>query len=115
MGPMYAAATTFCVVSYTAQRFREKDDEKNYAIAGFTTGALTGLIIKRRLLGFWMGVAFAVIGAAKKHSKLNDYEFYPTYSRVRPQVHGDFRTPYRNWTVYDERPKGWVAAEERKQ
>lgn len=113
MGPMYAAATTFCVASYITQSLRGKDDEMNYVIGGFTTGTLTGFIIKRKLLGFWTGVALALIGAAKKHSKLNDYEFYPTYSKVRPQVHGDFRTPYKNWTLYDQRPKGWVAAEAR--
>lgn len=115
MGPLYAAASTFCIVSYVTQHLRNKDDEINYAIAGFSSGVLTGVLAKNKLAGFWLGIACSIIGAAKKHSKLNGYEFYPTHSKVRPQIHGDFRTPYRNWTLYDARPKGWVAAEERQE
>lgn len=115
MGPMYAAATTFCLVTHVATNVREKDDMVNYAIAGFSTGILTGLLVNQKLHGFWLGVVCAGIGAAKKHSKLNDYEFYPTYPKVRKPVHGDFRTPYKNWTLYETRPKGWIAAEEIKE
>lgn len=117
MVPMYAATTAFCTVSYAAQHMRNKDDSLNYAIGGFASGLVVGPIVKNKLLGFWLGVSFAIIGAIKKQAKVDDYEFFPTSFTMttRPQVHGDFRTPYRNWTLYDARPKGWVAAEERKE
>ncbi|KAL4107742.1 hypothetical protein QTP88_018034 [Uroleucon formosanum] len=113
MGPMFAATSTFCLVTHVATNIRGKDDMVNYAIGGFSTGILTGLIVNQKLFGFWLAVSLACIGAAKKHSKLNNYEFYPTYPKVRKPVHGDFRTPYKNWTLYESRPKGWIAAEER--
>lgn len=114
MGPMYAATSTFCIVTHLATHVRGKDDELNYAIGGFCAGSLVGQLVKQNLLGMWLGVACAIIGATKKNSKLNNYEFYPSFPKFRKSVHGDFKTPYNNWTWYDERPKGWVAAEERK-
>lgn len=114
MSPMYIAASSFCAVTYVSTKLREKDDEMNYAIGGFTTGVLTGAILKKNMFGMWMGVSFAIIGAVKKYAKLNDIEFFPV-SLNRKSIHGDFYTPYRNWTIYDQRPKGWIAAEERKE
>lgn len=115
MVPMYAATSTFCIVNHIATHVRGKDDEYNYAISGFCAGALYGTLYKQKLIGMWIGVTCSIIGAAKKNSKLENYEFHPGFPEVRQSVHGDFRTPYRNWTLYDERPKGWIAAEERKQ
>ncbi|KAF0772238.1 NADH dehydrogenase [Aphis craccivora] len=115
MGPMLAATTTFCIVTHVSTNLRGKDDMLNYAIGGFSTGILTGILVKQKFLGFWMAVSMACIGAAKKHSKLNNYEFYPTFPNVRKPIYGDFRTPYNDWTLFEPRQKGWVAAEERKQ
>lgn len=114
MGPMYAAATTFCAVTYVSTKLREKDDELNYAIGGFSSGILTGMLMKKNVFGCWLGISFAIMGAVKKHSKINNYEFFPI-EKIRKPVHGDFNTPYRNWTLYEQRPKGWIAVEERKE
>lgn len=114
MGPMYAVAGTFCATTYLSTKLREKDDELNYAIGGMTSGFLLGSLMKQNFLGFWLGISFAIAGSVKKHSKINDYEFFPI-SKIRKPVHGDFNTPYRNWTLYEQRPKGWIAAEERKE
>lgn len=115
MGPMYAATSSFCISTYIATQIRGKDDMTNYAIGGFTAGVLTGILIKQKLLGMWLGIGCALIGMTKKHSKMNNYEFLPTFPLFRKSVYGDFRTPYKNWTLYDLRPKGWIAAEERKE
>lgn len=114
MGPMYVATSAFCIATYVSTNVRGKDDKLNYVIGGFTAGSLTGIIIKRNLLAFWLGIACATIGFVKKDSKLENYEFYPI-KYMGKSLHGDFRTPYRNWTLYDARPKGWIAAEERKE
>lgn len=114
MGPMYAATSTFCIVTHIATHVRGKDDEYNYAIGGFCAGSLVGLLIKQKLFGMWLGIGCAIIGGTKKNSKIDNYEFFPTLPVVRKSIYGDFRTPYNNWTLYDERPKGWVAAEERR-
>lgn len=115
MFPMYAATSTFCIVTHLATHVRGKDDELNYAISGFASGALTGVLLKRNLAGFWLGIACAMIGAVKKFSKTEGFEFLPTFPENRQSVHGDFRTPYRHWTLYESRPKGWLAAEERQE
>jgi len=115
MGPMFAVTSTFCLVTYVSTKIRGKDDELNYAIGGFVAGSIMGPVLKQGLLGMWIGVGCAIIGAVKKHSKINGYEFFPTYPEVRQSVHGDFKTPYRHWTVFDARPKGWIAAEERQE
>lgn len=114
MGPMYAATTAFCIVTYVSTNVRGKDDRFNYAIGGFTAGTLTGILIKKGLIGVWLGIACAIIGAVKKDSKLDNYEFFPT-KYAGKSLYGDFRTPYKNWTLYDQRPKGWIAAEERQE
>lgn len=113
MGPMYIATSTFCLVTYVSTRLRGKDDEMNYALAGFTAGVLMGPFLKQNLLGAWLGITCAIIGAVKKNSKLNGWEFYPEPKLIRKSVYGDFRTPYRNWTLYDERPKEWKGLEQR--
>lgn len=115
MGPMYAATSTFCIMTHIATNVRGKDDEYNYAIGGFCAGALYGVLYKQKFFGMWLGIACSIIGAVKKNSKLENYVFHPSFPEVRQSVYGDFRTPYKNWTLYDERPKGWIAAEERKQ
>lgn len=115
MGPLYATASTFCITTYVTTKIRGKDDETNYAIGGFASGVLMGVLLKQNLLGMWLGVGCAIAGAVKKHSKLNNYEFFPINDRTNKPIYGDFRTPYVNWTLYDARPKGWVAAEERKE
>lgn len=113
MGPLYAVTTTFCLVTYISTRVRGKDDETNYALGGFAAGALMGPFLKQNLIGAWLAIGCAVVGAVKKNSKLNGWEFYPQPTTIRKSIHGDFRTPYRNWTVYDPRPKGWTALEQR--
>lgn len=113
MGPMYVATTAFCLVTYISTNVRGKDDETNYALAGFTAGILMGPFLKQNLLGAWLGIGCAIIGAVKKNSKLNGWEFYPEPKTIRKSIHGDFRTPYRNWTLYDARPKGWKALDQR--
>lgn len=113
MGPLFAVTSTFCVTTHLVTRARGKDDETNYAIGGFVAGALMGPLMKQYLLGVWIGVGCAIVGAVKKNSKMNDWEWYPVTLPHRKPVHGDFRTPYRNWTLYDTRPKGWKALEER--
>lgn len=115
MGPLYAVSSTFCLVTYVATKIRGKDDESNYAIGGFAAGAVMGPLVKNNLIGMWLGVGCAIAGAVKKHSKLNNYEFFPIDHRSSRPVYGDFRTPYKNWSLYDARPKGWIAAEERKE
>jgi len=110
---MIAATSTFCIAAHVSYKIRGKDDEINYAIGGYAAGALFGALIKHNLIGMWLGVACALIGTAKKHSLLNGYQIYPPFPKHRKPVHGNFRTPYNNWSLYEERPKGWIAAEER--
>lgn len=112
MLPMYAGTSTFCIVTYLLTNIREKDDKLNYVISGYAAGSLTGALLKKNYFGFWLGIACACIGYAKKDSKLEDYEFFPT-KYLGKSLHGDFRTPYKNWSMYENRPKGWIAAEER--
>lgn len=115
MTPMFAATSTFCIATHLATNIRGKDDELNYAIGGFCAGAIVGPIIRQNLVGFLAGITCAIIGAAKKNSKLENYQMLPPFPEVRKSVHGDFRSVYRNWTLYEQRPKGWIAAEERKE
>lgn len=115
MTPMIAATSTFCIASHVSYKIREKDDEMNYAIGGFSAGTLYGILMNNKSIGLWLGIGCAIIGVAKKHSMLNGYEIFPAFPKHRIPVYGNFRTPYRNWTLYDMRPKGWVAAEERKE
>ncbi|VVC24731.1 Hypothetical protein CINCED_3A002063 [Cinara cedri] len=115
MTPMFAATSTFCIVTHLATNIRGKDDEKNYAIGGFCAGAIVGPIIKNNVIGFVAAVTCAVIGIIKKNSKVHNYELLPTFPESRKAIHGDFRSVYRNWTLYEQRPKGWIAAEDRKE
>lgn len=115
MLPAYAAATTFCIVTHASTRVRGKDDELNYAIGGFCAGAIIGPLIKHNMVGFLAGVFCAVAGAVKKNTRLNNVKLIPPFHDVRRSVHGDFRSVYRNWTLYEQRPKGWIMAEERKE
>lgn len=113
MTPMIAATSAFCIVAHTSYKIRGKDDLINYTIGGYAAGSLFGVLIKQNLIGMWLGVVCAVIGATKKHSMLNGYQIFPAFPKHRQPVHGNFRTPYRNWSLYEKRPKGWIAAEER--
>lgn len=115
MGPMYATITTFCVATHIATNIRNKDDETNYAFGGFCAGVMYGVLIKQKLFGLWAGLGCALFGAIKKNSKLNNWEFYPEDLKFAKPVHGDFRTPYANFTLYDQRPRGWIAAEQRQE
>ncbi|XP_050441889.1 uncharacterized protein LOC126846497 [Adelges cooleyi] len=115
MTPMWAVTSTFCIVTYASTRLRDKDDVKNYGLGGFASGLMLGVFTKSYLNATWIGVIACLAAMAKKNAKLNNYEIMPTIPTTRHQQHGDFRTPYKNWTVYEERPKGWVAAEERAQ
>ncbi|XP_050523437.1 uncharacterized protein LOC126895522 [Daktulosphaira vitifoliae] len=115
MTPMFAATSAFCISTYCATHIREKDDVFNYAIGGFTAGALMGPFTKYYLVSVWLGIGCGLFGMVYKDCKMRNIELMPTFPAVRHQKHGDFRTPYRNWTLYEDRPKGWVAAEERAQ
>jgi len=110
---MIVGSSTFCIAAHIAYKVRGKDDELNYAIGGYAAGTIFGAVIKRNLMGMWLGIACAIIGASKKHSMLNGYQIFPDIPQFRKSVHGNFRTPYQNWSWYEARPKGWIAAEER--
>lgn len=107
-GPAVGMAYTFTFATYAAVRARGKDDIWNYVIGGYAAGGILGMWLRTTYWGWFGGTVFAFAGFLKKHSVQNGWEFFRSPETIN-QGHDDFRGVNRDYSIFAELDKGWIA------
>ncbi|XP_050296638.1 uncharacterized protein LOC126736363 [Anthonomus grandis grandis] len=106
--PIVGIAGTFVLATNTIASIRKKDERKNWFLGGFIAGSCIGMLKRRAITGFNMGMAGGIIAFAIKETKRNGWEVMPSHTKMRK---GGAFTCLGDYSLTAERPKNWTTCE----
>lgn len=110
--PLLATGSAFAAATCLTANYRGKLDYKNAMVGGFVAGCTLGGVLRNGRLGTFTSLFFAAAAYAIGTAKEMGVTPWITPDQKVPLEFGGIWSIKYDWSLIEERPKGWKRADE---